>query len=93
MCALIDDTQAHTKDPAAQPAAKGHGRWTLKFCAANLADRHRTVADQPADLGAPGTGFGFIGSRPSRCNFLRASLRARRTASAFSRARFSEGFS
>ena len=37
--------------------------------------------------------FGFIGSRPSRCIFLRASLRARRTASAFSRARFSEGFS
>src|SRR5690606_20801655 len=31
--------------------------------------------------------------RPSRCARLRASLRARRTASAFSRARFSEGFS
>ena len=30
---------------------------------------------------------------PSRCAFLRASLRALRTASAFSRARFSEGFS
>src|SRR5882724_671964 len=42
---------------------------------------------------APNTGFGFIGNRPSRCNFLRASLRARRTASAFSRAFFSEGFS
>src|SRR6202012_3226814 len=42
---------------------------------------------------APNTGFGFIGSRPSRCSFLRASLRARRTASAFSRAFFSEGFS
>src|SRR5690606_31016991 len=33
------------------------------------------------------------GSRPSRWAFLRASLRARRTASPFSRARFSEGFS
>jgi hypothetical protein len=33
--------------------------------------------------------LGFIGSRPSRCSFLRASLRARRTASAFSRAFFS----
>ena len=42
---------------------------------------------------ALGTGFGFIGNNPSRCNFLRASLRARRTASAFSRARFSDGFS
>src|ERR1700687_5989885 len=42
---------------------------------------------------APNTDFGFIGSRPSRCSFLRASLRARRTASAFSRAFFSEGFS
>jgi len=38
------------------------------------------------------TFFG-IGSRPSRCSFLRCSLRARRTASAFSRAFFSEGFS
>ena len=36
---------------------------------------------------------GVAGRRPSRCNFLRASLRARRTASAASRARFSEGFS
>ena len=42
---------------------------------------------------APGTTRGFIGSRPSRCIFLRASLRARRIASAFSRAFFSEGFS
>src|SRR6516164_5856715 len=41
----------------------------------------------------PWTTRGFIGSRPSRCNFLRASLRARRTASAFSRTLFSEGFS
>jgi hypothetical protein len=36
---------------------------------------------------------GFIGSSPSRCNFLRASLRARRTASARSRTLFSDGFS
>ena len=42
---------------------------------------------------APGIVRGFIGNRPSRCNFLRASLRARRTASAFSRTLFSEGFS
>src|SRR6202158_4979491 len=48
---------------------------------------------RPAPGPAPNTGFGFIGNRPSRCNFLRASLRARRTASAFSRAFFSEGFS
>ncbi len=40
-----------------------------------------------------GVGFGFIGSSPSRCMRLRASLRARRIASAFSRAFFSEGFS
>jgi hypothetical protein len=43
--------------------------------------------------GPPGVGRGFIGSRPSRCMRLRASLRARRIASAFSRAFFSEGFS
>jgi hypothetical protein len=43
--------------------------------------------------GPPGVGFGFIGSSPSRCMRLRASLRARRIASAFSRAFFSEGFS
>jgi hypothetical protein len=42
---------------------------------------------------APGTTRGFIGSRPSRCIFLRASLRARRIASAFSRVFFSGGFS
>ena len=35
----------------------------------------------------------FRGSRPSRWARLRASLRARRTASARSRARFSDGFS
>src|SRR5262245_44996304 len=44
---------------------------------------------------APGpvVGLGFIGNSPSRCMRLRASLRARRIASAFSRAFFSEGFS
>jgi hypothetical protein len=44
-CALIDNTQGQTENPAAQPAAKGHGRQTLKLCAANHAKRHRTVAD------------------------------------------------
>src|SRR5690606_16082365 len=41
------------------------------------------------------SGAFFLGAgiRPSRCAFLRASLRARRTASAFSLAFFSEGFS
>jgi pimeloyl-ACP methyl ester carboxylesterase len=39
------------------------------------------------------TGFFGAGSKPSRCRRLRASLRARRTASAFWRARFSDGFS
>ena len=44
--------------------------------------------------GPPGpVGLGFIGNNPSLCNFLRASLRARRIASAFSRAFRSEGFS
>jgi len=43
--------------------------------------------------GVPGMTLGFIGSRPSRYNFFRASLRARRMASAFSRTFLSEGFS
>jgi hypothetical protein len=38
-------------------------------------------------------GFGFDGNKPSRCIFFLMSLRARRTASAFSRAFFSDGFS
>jgi small subunit ribosomal protein S21 len=47
--------------------------------------------DRPAP--APVVGFGFIGNRPSRCNRLRANLRARRIASAFSLAFRSDGFS
>jgi hypothetical protein len=91
-CAFIDDTQGQAESPAGQPATDGHGLEAEVLCG-DVGDGHRTDADQPADRGAPGTGFGFIGSRPSRCNFFRASLRARRTASAFSRALFSEGFS
>jgi hypothetical protein len=50
--------------------------------------------ERPAPAPGPGpSGVGFIGNRPSRCNLLRASLRARRIASAFSRAFLSEGFS
>ena len=48
------------------------------------------------DRRPPNPGFrtlGLPGMRPSRCAFLRASLRARRMASARSRAFFSEGFS
>ena len=44
-------------------------------------------------LGGGGATFFGAGSRPSRWARLRASLRARRTASAFWRARFSDGFS
>jgi hypothetical protein len=55
-------------------------------------DQWRGPRAGPPLPGAPGT-RGFIGSRPSRCIFLRASLRARRIASAFSRGFFSEGFS
>ena len=55
--------------------------------------RPRPPPDHRRPPAAPGTTRGFIGSRPSRCIFLRASLRARRIASAFSRAFFSEGFS
>jgi hypothetical protein len=56
-------------------------------------DQKRGARGGPPLPGAPGITRGFIGSRPSRCNFLRASLRARRMASAFSRTLFSEGFS
>ena len=43
--------------------------------------------------GPPGISRGFTGMRPSRCILLRASLRARRMASAFSLAFLSDGFS
>jgi len=42
---------------------------------------------------AAGLGFALTANRPSRCMRLRASLRARRIASAFSRALRSDGFS
>jgi hypothetical protein len=58
-----------------------------------LRDQKRGARAGPPLAGAPGITRGFIGSRPSRCIFLRASLRARRMASAFSRTLFSEGFS
>ena len=72
-------------------------RATATEAAAATAETRRaataTAAARTASAAAPGTTRGFIGSRPSRCIFLRASLRARRIASAFSRAFFSEGFS
>src|ERR1035437_2714309 len=43
-----------------------------------LRDQKRGARSGPPLPGAPGITRGFIGSRPSRCNFLRASLRARR---------------
>jgi hypothetical protein len=48
---------------------------------------------RPGGPPARSSGFGLPGKRPSRCARLRASLRARRMASAFSRAFFSEVFS
>ncbi len=70
---------------------------------------HRTTPISTARKDNPRKGFAGVGTRcarvhagaplgslqrrPSRCAFLRASLRARRIASAFSRARFSDGFS
>jgi hypothetical protein len=45
-------------------------------------DQKRGMRARPPLPGAPGITRGFIGSRPSRCSSLRASLRARRIASA-----------
>jgi hypothetical protein len=45
-------------------------------------DQKRGMRAGPPLPGAPGITRGFIGSRPSRCSSLRASLRARRIASA-----------
>jgi len=42
--AFLDDTQGQIENPAAQPAAEGRGRETLKSCAA-IADGHRAGAD------------------------------------------------
>src|SRR6266516_4148661 len=57
--------------------------------------RRRYRPANEGERGAPirAGGLGLLGSRPSRCARLRASLRARRMASARSRAFFSEGFS
>jgi hypothetical protein len=51
-----------------------------------------SAANGLTGLGARTFGFG-MGSRPSRCAFLRSSLRALRIASAFSQMRLSESFS
>ncbi len=61
---------------------------------AAAATRAATAAARPRPPRSPRTAdhLGFIGIRPSRCVRLRASLRARRTASASSRAFFFEGF-
>ena len=56
-------------------------------------DQKRGARGGPPLPAAPEIVRGFIGSKPSRCSFLRASLRARRTASAFSRTLLSDGFS
>jgi hypothetical protein len=70
-------------------------RWNeTVFSTSVVVDREqRLEVPELAPHRATGRGLGFIGNSPSRCSFLRASLRARRRASAFSRARFSEGFS
>ena len=58
------------------------------------AETARTAAAAAAGRAAgSGDRAGLHRKRPSRCIFLRASLRARRIASAFSRAFFSDGFS
>src|SRR3954451_4869459 len=84
--AVIGDkvSQALRPKPSARTLA------SQKFFAAIRAPSQRRspapAADQPAARAGPPTGAGLAltGSNPSRCNFLRASLRARRTASAFS---------
>ena len=52
-----------------------------------------SAAGRPPGRAGARTTLGVEGRRPSRCILLRISLRARRTASAFSRARLSQGFS
>ena len=79
-----------------KPTTGPGGPARAAFAANNLDDYEaQKLGRRGARAGPPGpvVGFGFIGNRPSRCMRLRASLRARRTASAFSRAFFSDGFS
>jgi hypothetical protein len=82
---------------AQKTIARAKARATINAKSRNRDQPKRRCPPRPCPLlpppgPAPGTGRGFIGRRPSRCIFLRASLRALRIASAFSRAFFSDGF-
>ena len=85
--------------PAAQSHAASSGSAEIQDGALRPGPGRRRQARRAAVRGRTrrsqrATTFGLgAGSRPSRWARLRASLRARRTASAFSRAFFSEGFS
>ena len=68
---------------AAVVARASRGQFVVYFNG-QLRDQKRGLRAGPP-LPTPGTTLGFMGSKPSCCNFLRASLRARRMASAFSR--------
>jgi hypothetical protein len=68
-------------------------KYLSRGCRFLLFQDQKRARGGPALPRAPGIVRGFIGSKPSRCSFLRASLRARRMASAFSRTLLSEGFS
>ena len=87
-----------TKDDVAR--IKASGLTTVKATRRHLVSANETPPGEtgrrfssPENRIAYGRLLGGRGSRPSRWARLRASLRARRTASARSRARFSDGFS
>ena len=87
--------KAHTREPAMRTKV---GTRPNSKCARELiaqgASQIRTASRLSGEDRRSVVGVGALpGSRPSRWARLRASLRARRTASAFSRALRSEGFS
>src|SRR6516164_378203 len=85
-----------TSPPVALPLSTVNGRWIPPqepYSRMSHPDQKRGVRDGPTLPVTPATSRVLVGgSKPSRCNFLRASFRARRTASAFSRTFLSEGF-
>src|SRR6516225_1909592 len=81
---LLRDLACHQSPPSTSSRPDLTTRVQSRVSSTPIPDQKRGARAGRPRPPVPWTTRGFIGSRPSRCNFLRASLRARRTASAFS---------